>query len=147
MVSWGYESEHPSNSQFVDYHEWQGTRDLAAFLSVPAAIRFQADHDWPAVRARCHNLASETRRHIDHLTGLELISPDTPAWFGQMFSARLPAGTDIDLLKQNLYDEFQIEVPVIRWRNQPILRVSIQAYNDSADTDQLLAALSSLLFR
>ena len=24
VVSWGYESEFPSSSQFIDYHEWQG---------------------------------------------------------------------------------------------------------------------------
>jgi len=147
VVSWGYESEKPSNSQFIDYHEWQGTRDLAAFLSVPAAIRFQAEHDWSAVRLRCHALASEMRQRIERLTSLESICPDTPAWFGQMFSTRLPAGTPVDQLKAILYDEFQIEIPVISWEGQPMLRVSIQGYNDTLDTERLLAALSSLLFR
>jgi isopenicillin-N epimerase len=146
VVSWGYESEKPSNSQFIDYHEWQGTRDLAAFLSVPAAIRFQAEHDWSAVRLRCHALASEMRQRIERLTSLESICPDTPAWFGQMFSTRLPAGTAVDQLKAILYDEFQIEIPVISWEGQPMLRVSIQGYNDTLDTERLLAALSSLLF-
>jgi isopenicillin-N epimerase len=42
VISWGYESEHPSSSQFIDYHEWQGTRDLAAFLSVPSRNRISA---------------------------------------------------------------------------------------------------------
>src|SRR5229473_2259406 len=46
VVSWGYESAQPSGSQFIDYHEWQGTRDLAAFLTVPAAIEFQTQHGW-----------------------------------------------------------------------------------------------------
>lgn len=30
--------------------QWQGTRDIAAFLSVPAALAFQQRHQWPAVR-------------------------------------------------------------------------------------------------
>ncbi|MGE5250447.1 MAG: aminotransferase class V-fold PLP-dependent enzyme, partial [Bacteroidota bacterium] len=38
VVSWGYESEKPSGSTFIDHYEWWGTRDPAAFLSVPAAI-------------------------------------------------------------------------------------------------------------
>lgn len=28
IVSWGWESDEPSSSQFVDHHEWQGTRDI-----------------------------------------------------------------------------------------------------------------------
>jgi selenocysteine lyase/cysteine desulfurase len=56
VVSWGYESEQPGSSQFVDHHEWWGTRDLTAFLSVPDAIEFQQKHDWDKVRAACHEL-------------------------------------------------------------------------------------------
>ena len=145
VVSWGYESEKPSPSQFIDYHEWQGTRDLSAFLSVPAAIKFQAQHDWPGVRRRCHALASQTRARINTLTGLPAICPDSPEWYGQMFAALLPVGVDTDDLKARLYDEYRIEVPLHRWNNQPLIRVSIQAYNDQTDTDALLIALSELL--
>jgi isopenicillin-N epimerase len=147
IVSWGYESEKPSPSQFIDHHEWQGTRDLSAFLSVPAAIEFQAQHDWPAVRHLCHALASQTRARINTLTGLPAICPDSPEWYGQMFAARLPAEVDTDDLKARLYDAYHIEVPLHRWNNQPLIRVSFQVYNDTADTDALLMALRELLDR
>ena len=62
-----------------------------------------------------------------------------------MFAALLPAGVDTDDLKARLYDEYRIEVPLHRWNNQPLIRVSIQAYNDQTDTDALLIALSELL--
>ena len=64
VVSWGWETEKPGPVPFVDWHEWQGTRDIAAYLSVPAAIEFQQGHDWDAVRRRCHALAVETRARI-----------------------------------------------------------------------------------
>jgi len=147
VVSWGYESEKPGPSQFIDYHEWQGTRDLSAFLSVPAAIEFQALHDWRAVRRRCHALASQTRARINTLTDLPAICPDSPEWYGQMFVALLPAGVATEGLKARLYEEYRIEVPLHRWNNQPLIRVSFQVYNDTVDTDALLMALRELLDR
>jgi len=143
VVSWGYESEQPGGSQFVDYHEWQGTRDLAAFLTVPAAIDFQAQNDWESVRQGCHILASQTRQRLDALTGLEPICPDN--WFFQMFTARLPQGTDLERLKTQLFQDFHIEVPTIHWNGQKMIRVSIQGYNDQNDAEALLEALGKLL--
>ncbi len=144
VVSWGWESEEPSDSLFIDHHEWQGTRDIAAFLSVPAAIEFQAQHDWETVRQRCQALASETRQRLNALTGLDPICPDSPEWFTHMFAARLP-DVDLDLLKERLYTEFHIEVPLFRWNDRPLIRVSFQAYNDRADADALIDALYQLL--
>jgi len=145
VVSWGYESSQPSGSQFIDYHEWQGTRDLAAFLTVPTAIEFQTQHGWAAVRQQCHQLACTTRQRLNVLTGLEPICPDSPQWFTQMFAARLPAHTDLEALKQRLYDEYRVEVPMVSWNGQKFIRVSFQGYNTPGDADTLVAALERLL--
>ena len=144
VVSWGWESDTPSGVPFVDHHEWQGTRDMAAFLATPAAIDFQAAHDWGRVRAVCQALALETRRRINTLTGLPAICPDSAEWLGQLVAVRLPAG-DGAALKAALYDRYRIEVPVVRWNDQTFLRVSFQGYNTEADADALLAALRELL--
>ena len=145
VVSWGWEAEKPGPSRFVDWHEWQGTRDLAAYLTVPAAIRFQAAHGWDDVRRRCHRLAVETHARIAALTGLPPICPEGGApWFAQLCAARLPA-CDLDTLKARLYAEHRVEVPLIRWNGQRFIRVSLQAYNDEADADALLQALAHLL--
>ncbi len=143
VVSWGYESEAPSGSTFIDHHEWWGTRDLAAFLSVPAAIEFQQKHHWEDVRRACHALAVETVHGIESLTGLPSIYPDE-GWFVQMFTAPLPASTDLDRLKARLYDEFRVEVPLISWNERKLIRVSIQGYNTRRDGDALLRALKLL---
>jgi isopenicillin-N epimerase len=143
VVSWGWESETPSGSQFVDHHEWQGTRDVAAFLATPAAIQFQAEHDWGAVRAECHGLASETRRRIDDLTGLAPICPDSRDWFSQMAAIRLPP-VDVNALKERLYNDYRVEVPLFKWNDQPFMRVSFQGYNSRTDADALVDALKHL---
>jgi isopenicillin-N epimerase len=145
VVSWGYESEKPGTSQFIDYHEWQGTRDLAAFLSVPSAIRFQYEHRWDLVQQRCHDLARQARDGINSITGLEAISPDTPEWFGQMATVRLPISTDADILKERLYNEYHLEVLTHYWQDKPFMRISFQAYNQQSDLEVLLRALNVVL--
>jgi isopenicillin-N epimerase len=144
VISWGWEAEKPGDSRFIDHHEWQGTRDPAAFLSVPAAIEYQRVHNWASIRQDCHQLAAITRERINSLTGLSPICPDTTDWYVQMFAAHLPE-VDVEELKQRLYDEFNIEVSVHRWNDQPFIRGSFQAYNNSKDADALVQALSSLL--
>jgi isopenicillin-N epimerase len=143
IVSWGYESEHPSASQFIDYHEWQGTRDLAAYLSVPAAIEFQESHDWGEVRSRCHDLAVSTRRRIEQLTGLPSLCLEDS--FSQMFTVRLPDSVDLDRFQTELYDRFRVEAPAISWAGKNYFRISFQAYNDEADADRLIESIKRLL--
>jgi hypothetical protein len=144
VVSWGWQSETPSESRFIDEQEWQGTRDIAAYLSVPAAIEFMHAHDWRRVRAECHKLAQHARQRISAITGLEPLSPDAPEWYAQMVSLPLPP-CDPKHLKQQLYDEYHIEVPIITWNGRQLVRVSIQAYNTREDVDALANALAALL--
>jgi len=163
VVSWGWEPERTnllnldgSASRLVRENEWQGTRDPAAYLSVPTAIRFQAEHDWPRVRAECHELLREARRRIEeivsgatHLRGalhLEAICPDSPEWFAQMAAFPLPA-CDAAALQRRLWEEHRVEVPIIEWNGRQLVRVSVQGYNTEEDVEALVTALARLLPR
>jgi isopenicillin-N epimerase len=138
IVSWGYESLHPSDSRFQDLFGWTGTMDPAAYLSVPAAIGFQAEHDWPSVRGAAHALAREAQERVLALSGASPIAPGH-AW-SQMCSIPLPP-CDPTALQEWLFREHHIEVPILRWNDQTFLRLSVQAYNTPADIDHLLTAL------
>ncbi len=144
VVSWGYESETPSGSVFVDHHEWWGTRDIAAFLTVPDAIGFQKKHHWDRVRAVCHELLSETLNAIFEITGLPTFYPDD-SWYVQMAAAPIPPETNIVKLKSRLYDAYRIEVPLVEWNGHKLIRVSIQGYNTRRDVHHLLDALKKEL--
>jgi isopenicillin-N epimerase len=146
VVSLGWESERPGPTRLVDHHEWQGTRDVSAFLTVPVAIRFLNEHDWPSVRQSCHELVRYARRRITELTGLAPLTPDGPAWFAQMAAFPLPP-CDAEALKQGLYERFRVEVPILTWNGRQLVRVSVQGYNSQADVDALVEALAELLPR
>jgi isopenicillin-N epimerase len=62
----------------------------------------------------------------------------------QMASFRLPE-CEPDELQRRLREEFGIEVLVQAWNEQPLLRVSVAAYNTEEDLEQLDAALRQLL--
>lgn len=140
IISHGWQAE----GTFVSRSQWQGTRDLAAFLSVPAAIDFQQQHDWDAVRARCHQMARSLRARLAALTGLEPVAPDNGEWFAQMVAAPLPC-CDLAALGVSLYDRYCVEVPLIPRPEGAYIRVSFQGYNTQADADALVQALSELL--
>jgi len=144
VVSWGWEREEPGASRLVDYNEWQGTRDVAPFLAVPAAIRFMERHDWPRVRRTCHELVRNARRALADLTRLAPITPDAPEWFAQMAALPLPP-CDARTLQRRLYDEFRVEVPIIDWQGRQFVRISVQGYNTQSDVDALVEALRALL--
>jgi len=147
VVSWGYDAEpgYGSGNKFLDYHEWQGTRDLAAFLSVPAAIDFQREQDWDHVRARCRGLVRDLQQEVSALTGIPPICSNPEEWLGQMVALPLPVGVDAAALKDRLYDEYRIEIPYTQFDGQSFLRLSVQGYNTEAELAYFVKTLKQIL--
>jgi isopenicillin-N epimerase len=146
IVSWGF---HPTpdiatGSRFVDVLQWSGTKDPSAALAVPAAIQFMREHNWDEVRQGCHQLLRQAIERICELSGMPPLYPLDSNFYAQMGIAPLPH-SDLPVLKSRLYDEYKIEVPLTEWQDRQFIRISIQAYNDQADVDTLLQALSVLL--
>ena len=131
VVSWDWDDERP----WAEQNRWQGTRDPAAYLSVPAAMDFQAEHDWPSVRAHSRRLLEDA---CDRLP-FEPLTNNFVQMLG--FAVDLP---EPETLTRRLFNEHRIEVPVFETSHGWTMRVSVQAYNDEADLDALVAALQAL---
>jgi len=143
VVSWGYESIDPSHSQFLDYHQTQGTRDFSAFLTIPRAIQFMKDNDWEKVAADCRTLVRKNAPRFCELMGSAPLSPLTDEFLGQMFS--IPLATQApDQLYLHLFDTYKIEIPVMRQADKIYLRYSINAFNSQEDFDRLYDALKEI---
>ena len=131
------------NTPFVDGLEMQGTRDPSAWLAVPAALKFRADHDWWQITESCRQLVQATAARVRGLTGLAALS--SPAFCApQMVSMPVPRCDPVEL-KRRLYDDYSIEIPCFDWQDHTIARVSAQGYNTQAQMDHLVTALTEIL--
>lgn len=137
VISWGW----GMTDDFVGRNQWQGTRDVAAFLSVPAALEFQHQHAWDTVRETCHRLVGQTQQRLTDLTGLPAIAP--PTWYRQMMTFAVPV-PDPHALQTALYQAYRIEIPGIRWEDKAYLRLSVQGYNTPSELDLLVEAVEQL---
>jgi isopenicillin-N epimerase len=149
VLSWGYVDGTAGHTGFEAYlgHtglerrlQWQGTRDLAPFLAVPAALEFLRANDWTRHRSRCHDWAVELQQRVLARNGLELIAPTE--CFAQMVPIPVRA-PDPAALREYLLDAHQIEVPVTQHGERLFVRVSVQAYNTAADLQALEIALAT----
>jgi isopenicillin-N epimerase len=145
VVGWGWGEDRALTfgSDFLDAFQWPGTDDFSAYLSVPAAIRYQEERDWPAVRRACRLLVGVALARIGRLTGLPGIYADDD--YCQLAVAPLPPIADLSAFKRRLYDDYRVEIPCIQWGELQFIRISIQAYNDQTDVDALEIALQALL--
>jgi isopenicillin-N epimerase len=123
VTSWGWGPE----AAFAEKHEWQGTFDPSAWLTIPSAIETWRSFDLD----RCHAVAAH---------GRELLPPIEGRPAPCMWATELPAGSSATL-GRTLFERYRIEVPVHEWQGRCLLRVSIAPYNDEADVERLAAAL------
>ena len=142
VISWGWESEKPGQSKFLDWHEWQGTRDMSAYLTVPVAVKFLKENNWPELATRCRESVVKFRKEF--IETLDIASPCPDKFLGQMASIPLPA-LDADACKKELLETYHIQIPVFKWVGKTYLRYSFQVYNSEDELAKLLSAVKELL--
>jgi len=146
IVSWGYHPtpETTTGSRFIDILQWTGTKDPTAALTVPDAIQFMNDHHWDSVRKECHVLLKNAIEKICDLVVMSPMYPLDSDFYSQMGIAPLPL-SNLAVLKKRLYDEYNIEVPLIQWQDRQFIRISVQGYNSQEDIELLVNSLKVLL--
>ncbi|MDA0283777.1 MAG: aminotransferase class V-fold PLP-dependent enzyme, partial [Planctomycetota bacterium] len=174
IVSWGGSigGRQPS---WKDEFNWLGTRNPAAFLATADALRFlqssvssfperiAADPEplgdltlLDEFRNIAHKLIDLAVTELGRSVGTKPLVKDTVAWCGSMISLALPAPSLPEAdhvgkagqrhpLQDWLWENHQIEIPVVRWRDQLLIRVSGHLYNSVDDIFTLSAALREYL--
>lgn len=126
-----------------------GTRDYSNWLSLPALLAFWEEHGGLQA-AREHNdaLASQARTLL--LTGLGCPSAGPAQMQAAMVAFLLPkelAPADVPgawALKDRLWEEHRIEIPITAHAGGLWMRLSAQRYNEMGDYRALLSALRAI---
>lgn len=144
IVSWGYQSTAPSQSQFLDYHQMQGTRDFSAFLCIPNAIEFMQQNNWSAVSKTCKEMVQQNAPRFCNLLKATPTAPITDDFICQLYSTPIKTKQPLEL-HRHFFNQYKIEVPVMPHGDNVFLRYSIQAFNTQNDLDKLYNAVEDII--
>ena len=144
VVSWGYESLVPSDSQFLDYHEYQGTNDHSAYLCTPKVIQFLEENNWKEKAKACKKIILDNYQRFCNLVGTQPICPISEEFLGQM--ASIPIRTEKPMeLKELLYSKYKIQIPIMPLNDKIYMRYSINVYNSQEDLNALYQAITDII--
>jgi isopenicillin-N epimerase len=139
---------HDYGKGFAKEFDWQGTRDVTPWLTIPAAIDFFAQFGWPEVRHYNHSLAVWANQFLCDRWNVESLSPTDGALLGCTATIPLPGKlgqmgeTEMRAFQRRLYDEDRIEVPFVPWQGACHIRVSCHIYNTPTDYERLANAIN-----
>ena len=144
VVSWGYESLAPSESQFLDYHEYQGTNDHSSYLCTPKVIAFLEENNWKEKSVASRKLVQSNYQRFCDLVGTQPICPINDEFLGQMASIPLKTNSSLDL-KDLLYSKYKIQIPIMPLNGAIYMRYSMNVYNSQEDLELLYEAITAII--
>ena len=161
-ISHGATSPRLDRTRFRIEHDWTGTSDPSAYLSIPAAIAFGASllpGGWPALRERDHDLAIRGRDLLCAALGIDAPAPDS--MIGSMAAVPLPLeAAAAPVPGPGQYDDpvhaalqqHGIQVAVGPWPLRPdgepwrrVVRISSAPYVSVSDLELLASILPGVI--
>jgi len=139
--SWGKDGNDPGPTEFLQDFQWQGTRDMSSFLTIPKAMDFFRRHI-QTNQEYCRKMTLEVFSNFISILGTEPLTTGGQ-WIGQMVSHPLPVNAPLEI-KDILMEKYKVEIPIFEWNGNRYIRSSFQIYNEKKDIDSLMSALDSI---
>ena len=141
IYSWGKDGNDPGPTEFLQDFQWQGTRDMSSFLTIPKAMDFFGRHIQPN-QEYCRKMTLEVFSNFISMLGTEPLTTGSQ-WIAQMVSHPLPVNAPLEI-KDILMEKNKVEIPIFEWNGNRYIRSSFQVYNEKKDIDSLISALGSI---
>ena len=139
VVSWGVDPIHPiAEPEWVAWVQLQATRDPSAFLAAPAGVEYQVRYHKPLLESHCYQRIEWLSERLEALGAVSL------PWSRplKMRAFHWPFDNEPGELHRLLFERYRVEVPVYRWNDQLLVRVSLQHYVCDSELDRLVEGLS-----
>ena len=155
VISHYNDLEEDTPAHWANNFEWDGTHDYSAFIAVKKAIEYMPTlhtQGWEGIKKHNHNLVWQAGNHIANTLNIAL--PFSQNMIGSILNIPMPNGEIPSHkfhynthLKNTLYNNYNIEVPIFNYPNAPTqwLRISAQLYNNIAQYQYLAACLKKVL--
>jgi len=155
VISWGWKGEiFQKESEYINWHQWQGTNDLSSFLTIPSTINFFNENNWNKVSQECRELIIELKNKFLKLNSNCMPTSFNDKYLTQMLSFTvnqshkivkeiLTDSRKILSFQKKIFEKANIHIPVILWNEKVFMRVSVQAYNKPSDIDKMFEMLKS----
>lgn len=133
VISHGY------SEGYAAEFDWQGTRDMSAWRTIPYVIEWMdTTWGWANIRAHNHALACWAHQYLLEAWDVDSLSPRDGSLLGSMATLRLPEGirarwSSCEDFQKHIRTKYGIEVPIFDWNDHWLLRVSAQVYNRPDD--------------
>jgi isopenicillin-N epimerase len=155
IISHAYNRPRPGRSQFLASFDWMGTHDPTPLLALPTAISFLSSLREGGMLGHMQTnrlLALQARQILCET--LEIQPPAPDEMIGSMATLPLDGWDDArgERLGRMLYEVDRIEVPIFAGLvhpdrsapSPPLLRISLQAYNDLSQVERLAEAVRKI---
>lgn len=143
VISWGYNSDNPTASQFQDYHQMQGTTDFSSYLTIPDCIEFFNRNNWKEETKQSRDMLIKLAPIVAKELESNLLTTNFDDFLGQMCSIPIKTTQPIKL-KEYLYHKENIEIPIMEHSDKVYLRLSFQPYNTANDIEKLVDAIRKI---
>jgi isopenicillin-N epimerase len=129
---------------------WQGTRDFAAWFTIPRAFQFMTDLGFEKILTHNHQMAVWANQMLCARWKTSALTPIDGSMLGSMATVPLPRPLDnlsdeqLGTLGSRLHAQFDIEVPFFRWQDASHVRPCCQIYNSPEDFFRLADTIQKI---